>query len=70
MDINVFTSEEEIKKKVKTRIKRAVKSMHKACTEISEQAKCNGCPFKTWHGCTLYGHPLNWDDKIKELDSK
>jgi hypothetical protein len=34
MDINAFTSEEEIRKKVKTKIKRAVKSMHKACKEL------------------------------------
>ena len=65
MNINVFTSDEEIEKQVKSRIKRAVNSMYNACKEINEKARCKGCPFKTFGGCELYGHPLNWQDKIK-----
>ena len=70
MDINAFTSDEEIERKVKARIKRAVKSMNNACKEIYEKAKCKGCPFKTFPGCSLYGHPINWDDKIKEMKGR
>ena len=44
--------------------------MNNACKEIYEKAKCKGCPFKTFPGCSLYGHPINWDDKIKEMKGR
>jgi hypothetical protein len=39
--------------------------MYNACQKSNKENRCKGCPFNVSHGCTLYGHPIEWKDKIK-----
>lgn len=63
-------TEEEKAEEVKKRIKRAATAMYNACKISYEENRCKGCPFNVSMGCRLYDHPINWKDKIKELNTK
>lgn len=63
-------SEEEKAKVINTRMKRAVMALYNACNKSYYENSCKGCPFNVLMGCNLYGHPIEWNDKIKELKSK
>ncbi|MCE5220193.1 MAG: hypothetical protein LLF98_02700 [Clostridium sp.] len=60
-------TEEEKSNEVKKRIKRAVTAMYNACKTSYADNGCKGCPFSVSIGCKLYGHPIEWEDKVKEL---
>ena len=59
-------TEQEKADEVRARIKRAATTMYNACKKSCKENNCTGCPFKT-HGCSLYGHPIEWEDKMREF---
>jgi hypothetical protein len=52
---------------VRRRIKRTAVAMYNACIKSYKDNNCNGCPFKVINGCNLYGHPIEWKDKINQI---
>jgi hypothetical protein len=63
-------SEEEKASEVKSRILRAATALHNACVKSYKENRCNGCLFKVDVGCSLYGHPIEWEDKLKEAKER
>jgi hypothetical protein len=53
---------------VRARILRAATAMHNACLKTYKEDRCVGCPFNVGNGfgCDLYGHPIEWKDKIEQ----
>jgi hypothetical protein len=56
MKMKLTTSEKAI---------RLASALHNFCIRNLKN-KCRGCPFAVIHGCVLYGHPCDWEEKIKE----
>lgn len=48
------------------KITRLATALHNACNATYRSRQCNQCPFNIQFGCTLYGHPIEWEDKLKE----
>ena len=63
--MNVMTDED-----VKKNILRASTAMLNACTKAYKEHRCKGCPFDGGYGCDLYGHPIEWKEKIEEAKIK
>lgn len=51
---------------VRTRMLRAATALHNACVRAYKEDRCNGCPFSVCYGCILHGHPIEWEDKLKD----
>ena len=52
---------------MKDKILRYAKSLHNACKKYYKECGCVDCPFKVAFGCSLNGHPIEWDDKLKSV---
>lgn len=50
-------------------LKKAV-ALHNACKKNNQEGKCKECPFNVTFGCKLYGHPIDWDEKLKDAKVK
>ena len=59
-------TEAEKQAEVRNRMLRAATALFNACTKSYKENSCKGCPFGVTHGCDLYGHPIEWEKKLKE----
>jgi hypothetical protein len=50
---------------MKSKILRYATTLHNACMKYYKESRCKGCPFTTDIGCNLYGHPIEWKEKLK-----
>ena len=49
---------------VKRNILKNATALYNACNVARKENRCKGCPFALPHGCDLYGHPIEWEDKL------
>jgi hypothetical protein len=63
-------TEEEKAAEVRKRMLRASVLVYNACMTTIKERECKFCPFSVSMGCILYGHPCEWQDKIKEAKAK
>jgi hypothetical protein len=50
------------------KVLRYAKTLHNACKNAYKNGKCKECKFSSYSGmgCSLNGHPIEWDDKFKK----
>jgi hypothetical protein len=63
----LFKSEEEKAQDIRRRILRAATALYNACEKSYKENQCKGCPFDVPYGCNLYGHPVDWEEKLKSI---
>lgn len=51
---------------VRKRILRSATALFNSCEKSYRENKCDGCPFTLRHGCDLYGHPIEWKNKLSD----
>ena len=64
--MNKLKSDESQSKK----IIRLATALYNACIKSNKERKCRECVFGLSYGCELYGHPIEWDDKLEYAKTK
>jgi hypothetical protein len=50
---------------IKKRILKSAMALYNACSKTYEERRCKECPFSVIMGCNLFGHPIEWKEKLK-----